>query len=65
MKIRNISPLGALDVTLLRRVVDAGEVVEVTNEQGRALVKQGIFEAVEPSKSKSTAASSNDTKNEG
>jgi hypothetical protein len=46
MQIRNVSPLGALDVTLLRRVVDAGEVVEVTAEQGKQLIDQGIFEAV-------------------
>ena len=47
MKIKNVSPLGELDVTLLGRLVGAGEVVEVTAEQGGALIEQGIFEAVE------------------
>ncbi len=47
MKIRNVSPLGELDVLLLGRVVGAGEVVEVTQKDGRALIEQGIFEAVD------------------
>ena len=33
MEIRNTSPLGDLDVTLLGRVVMAGEVIDVTEEQ--------------------------------
>lgn len=33
MEIRNTSPLGDLDVTLLGRVVEAGEVIDVTDEQ--------------------------------
>lgn len=39
-KLKNISPLGALDVPLLRRVVDAGEVFETTEEQARVLLLQ-------------------------
>lgn len=41
MQIRNVSPRGDLDVPLLRRVVLAGEVVDVTPEQARALLPQG------------------------
>ncbi len=33
MEIRNISPLGDLDVVLLQRIVAAGEVVDVTDDQ--------------------------------
>lgn len=47
MKIKNVSPLGELDVTLLRRVVGAGEVVDVPKEQAEALIEQGIFVAVD------------------
>lgn len=39
-KLKNISPLGALDVPLLRTVVEAGQVVEVTEEQARVLLLQ-------------------------
>lgn len=39
-KLKNISPFGTLDVPLLRRVVDAGEVVDVTEDQARALLLQ-------------------------
>lgn len=37
MEIRNISPLGDLDVTLLGRVVAAGEVVDVQDDQAAEL----------------------------
>ena len=40
MKIRNVSPLGELDVPLLRRVVPAGEAVTVTDEQAARLLPQ-------------------------
>jgi len=40
VKIRNISPRGGLDVPLLRRTIDAGEVVDVTAAQARALLPQ-------------------------
>lgn len=46
-KIKNVSPLGDLTVLLLGRDVAAGEVVEVSNEHAKLLVKQGSFEAVE------------------
>jgi len=39
-KLKNTSPLGALDVPLLRRVVDAGEVFETTEDQARVLLLQ-------------------------
>ena len=35
--IRNVSPYGALDVPLLRRIVAAGETTEVTDEQATML----------------------------
>lgn len=43
--IRNDSPLGDLDVPLLRRVVKAGEVVEVTDEHAEILLQQDIWSA--------------------
>lgn len=36
-KLKNVSPLGDLDVALLGRVVEAGEVVEVTAKQAEQL----------------------------
>lgn len=38
--IRNVSPIGDLDVPLLRRIVRAGEEVEVTKDQADALLAQ-------------------------
>ena len=40
MQIRNVSPRGDLEVPLLRRVVLAGEVVDVTPEQADLLLPQ-------------------------
>ncbi len=53
MKIRNISPLGDLDVTLLGREVGAGEVVDVTDAQAAELVGESAanFEYIKPAKS--------------
>lgn len=49
MEIRNVSPLGDLDVTLLDRIVAAGEAVEVTDEQALELCVGLVnFEPVEP-----------------
>lgn len=53
MDIRNVSPLGDLDVLLLGRVVAAGEVAEVTREQARELTATGNFEAVKAPETKS------------
>lgn len=39
-KIKNISTCGDLDVPLLRRVVEAGETVEVTKDQAERLLAQ-------------------------
>ena len=39
-QIRNISPIGDLDVPLLGRVVHAGEAVDVTDEQAALLLAQ-------------------------
>lgn len=38
--IRNVSPIGDLDVPLLRRIVRAGEEIEVTKDQADALLAQ-------------------------
>lgn len=50
MKIRNVSPLGEIEVLLLGRVVAAGEVVDVTAEQAAELTGGGIFEPVRAEK---------------
>lgn len=39
-KFKNVSPLGVLDLPLLGRVVEPGEVVEVSAEQARHLEGQ-------------------------
>ncbi|MBT2594734.1 hypothetical protein [Arthrobacter sp. ISL-72] len=39
-RLKNISPLGALDVPLLRRVIEADEIVDVTEDQARVLLLQ-------------------------
>jgi hypothetical protein len=38
--IKNVSPIGALDIPLLRRVVEFGEEVEVSVEQATVLLDQ-------------------------
>ena len=38
--IRNVSPIGDLDVPLLRRIVPAGAEVEVTDAQAKTLLAQ-------------------------
>lgn len=46
--IRNISPLGALDVPLLGRVLEAGEEADVTEDQAERLLTQSDnYEAVD------------------
>ncbi|WP_115790038.1 hypothetical protein [Arthrobacter silvisoli] len=40
MKLKNISPLGALDVPLLHAIVEADEVIDVTPEQAHTLLQQ-------------------------
>jgi len=50
MKVKNVSPLGDLYVVLLGRDVASGEVVDVTNAQGKELVSTGNFEPVKAGK---------------
>lgn len=50
MKIRNINPLGEMEVLLLGRVVAPGEEVEATDEQAAELISTGNFEPVKPKK---------------
>lgn len=45
-QIQNVSPIGDLDVPLLRRIVRAGEVVDVTDEQAARLLPQDIWQEV-------------------
>ena len=53
MKLRNVSPLGALDFPLIGRVLEPGEVFEVDDETGKALLDQaGNFEAAPKEKTK-------------
>ena len=47
MRIRNVNPLGAVEFPLIRRVLEAGEVFEVPDPVGEALLLQlGNFEQV-------------------
>lgn len=46
-KIRNDSPLGDLDVPLLRRVVKAGMVVDVSDDHAERLLPQEIWSAAD------------------
>jgi hypothetical protein len=39
-KIKNVSPLGDLDLPLIGRVVKSGEVFDVTDEQAVVLLEQ-------------------------
>ncbi|MFE4469552.1 hypothetical protein ACFRFH_12125 [Leifsonia sp. NPDC056824] len=40
MKVRNVSPFGDLELPLLNRIVEAGEVFEVPDEHGESLIQQ-------------------------
>lgn len=47
MKLRNTNPLGDVDFPLLGRVLEAGEVFEVDDNTGKALLEQvGNYQAV-------------------
>jgi hypothetical protein len=49
MRLRNINPLGAVEVPLLGRVLEAGEEFDIDDEQGAALLDQvGNYETVTP-----------------
>lgn len=48
MRLRNINPLGAVEVPLLGRVLEAGEEFDIDDEQGAALLDQvGNYEPAE------------------
>ena len=51
-KFKNVSPLGALDLPLVGRVVVTGEVVEVTAAQAVHLAGQSDWQPVGASKKK-------------
>lgn len=47
MKLRNVSPLGHLDLPLIGRVLEPGEEFEVDDDTGKALLEQvGNYEQV-------------------
>ena len=48
MLIRNVNPLGEVDVPLLGRIVAADEVVEVSDEDAAQLLPQASNWAAEP-----------------
>lgn len=53
MRLKNISPLGHLDLPLIGRVLEPGEVFEVPDDIGAALLDQpGNFAAVATPKEK-------------
>lgn len=52
MKIRNISPLGDLEVPALRMVVAAGAVIEAPDELGASLLEQSETWAAVSAKTK-------------
>lgn len=48
MRLRNTNPMGAVELPLIGRTLEAGEEFEVPDLQGRALLQQrGNYEAVE------------------
>lgn len=50
-QLRNINPLGEVEIPLLGRAVGAGEVFDVSDEQAAALLDQpSNYEAVEAEK---------------
>jgi len=65
LKIKNVSPLGDLDVPLLGRVVKSGEVVEVTKEQSTRLLAQGDVWELASSKGAGTTKVAVATDNQG
>jgi hypothetical protein len=47
MRLRNINPLGEVDLPLIGRTLEAGEVFEIDDERGNALLEQaGNYELV-------------------
>lgn len=53
MQFRNVSPLGALDFPLIGRVVEAGEVIEVSDEVAHLIEGQtAVWEPVAEGKVK-------------
>lgn len=62
-RLRNVSPLGALDVPALGRIIAAGEVFETSEEIAEALTAQA--EHFEPTTDPSGIPASDDTDTEG
>ena len=55
MQLKNVNPLGSIDLPLLGRTLEAGEVFEVPDKVGKELLKQvGNYE--EPTKTEAKAA---------
>jgi len=53
VKLRNINPLGEVELPLIRRVLAPGEVFDVSDEDGAALLEQaGNYERATATKEK-------------
>ena len=51
MQLKNINPLGAVDLPLIGKTLEPGEVFDVSDEVGAALLEQvGNYEAVKADK---------------
>jgi hypothetical protein len=46
-QIKNVNPIGDVDVPLLRKIVARDETIEVTDDQARALLPQDNWAAVD------------------
>lgn len=63
MKIRNVSPMGDLDVPLLGAIVAHGEVVDVADEDAQVLLEQPYhFKLAEKAPAKTPAKKEGETK---
>lgn len=55
-KFKNVSPLGALDLALVGKVVEPGEVIEVTSTQARHLEGQADWKNVTPARGRQSTS---------
>lgn len=57
MRLRNTNPLGAVELPLIGRVLEPGDVFEIDDERGNALLEQaGNYELVREPKAPSAKA---------
>jgi hypothetical protein len=55
MQLKNVNPLGAVDLPLIGRSLEAGEVFEVPDKVGKELLKQ-VGNYAEPTKTEAKVA---------